>query len=198
MLQPNCMLFWPFKYCDNSRDPVGHFELCNMAREMLSKVPLALCCWNPICWDLLHSFGQVCFLLVCGSDTWRNYNVLVKWSIMALSLTLTTDCSLRHSRIANVMGPTWSPSGSCRPQMDPMLAQWTLLSGLSLITSYGPTWLSYVVLSNISLQKYDLVAVTVKHGPNTNFHLQRHYTQCCCYLNSLWIHIKRPYNLRHM
>ena len=27
------------------------------------------------------------------------------------------------------MGPTWGPPGSCRPQMGPMLAQWTLLSG---------------------------------------------------------------------
>ena len=25
------------------------------------------------------------------------------------------------------MGPTWGPPGSCRPQMDPMLAPWTLL-----------------------------------------------------------------------
>ena len=28
------------------------------------------------------------------------------------------------------MGPTWGPSGSCRPQMGPMLAPWTLLSGI--------------------------------------------------------------------
>ena len=28
------------------------------------------------------------------------------------------------------MGPTWGPPGSCRPQMGPMLASWTLLSGL--------------------------------------------------------------------
>ena len=27
------------------------------------------------------------------------------------------------------MGPTWGPSGSCRPQMGPMLAPWALLSG---------------------------------------------------------------------
>ena len=28
------------------------------------------------------------------------------------------------------MAPTWSPPGSCRPQMGPMLAPWTLLSGI--------------------------------------------------------------------
>ena len=32
-------------------------------------------------------------------------------------------------QIAKFMGPTWGPPGSCRPQVGPMLAQWTLLSG---------------------------------------------------------------------
>ena len=31
------------------------------------------------------------------------------------------------------MGPTWGPPGSCQPQMGPMLAQWTLLSGKSTL-----------------------------------------------------------------
>ena len=35
-----------------------------------------------------------------------------------------------NSKIAKFMGPTWGPPGSCRPQMGPMLAPWTLLSGL--------------------------------------------------------------------
>ena len=33
------------------------------------------------------------------------------------------------TQIAKFMGPTRGPPGSCRPQMDPMLAPWTLLSG---------------------------------------------------------------------
>ena len=37
-----------------------------------------------------------------------------------------------RSQIANFMGPTWSPPGSCRPQMGPMLTPWTLLSGVVL------------------------------------------------------------------
>ena len=36
-------------------------------------------------------------------------------------------------QITKFMGPTWGPPGSCRPQMGPMLAPWTLLSG----TRYG-------------------------------------------------------------
>ena len=35
----------------------------------------------------------------------------------------------REPQIARFMRPTWGPSGSCRPQMSPMLAPWILLSG---------------------------------------------------------------------
>ena len=34
-----------------------------------------------------------------------------------------------HTETAKFMGPTWGPSGSCRPQMGPMLVPQTLLSG---------------------------------------------------------------------
>ena len=34
------------------------------------------------------------------------------------------------SQIAKFMGPTWSPPGFCGSQMGPMLAPWTLLSGM--------------------------------------------------------------------
>ena len=34
--------------------------------------------------------------------------------------------------IARFMGPTWGPSAADRTQVDPMLAQWTLLSGTTL------------------------------------------------------------------
>ena len=36
------------------------------------------------------------------------------------------------------MGPTWVPPGSCRPQMGPMLAPWTLLSGMDHVELYDP------------------------------------------------------------
>ena len=38
-------------------------------------------------------------------------------------------CSSVATQIAKFMGPTWGPTGSCRTQMGPMLAPWTLLSG---------------------------------------------------------------------
>ena len=34
-----------------------------------------------------------------------------------------------QTQIARLMGPTWGPPGSCRPQMGPVLTPWTLLSG---------------------------------------------------------------------
>ena len=34
------------------------------------------------------------------------------------------------SQIIRFMWPTWGPPGSCRPQAGPMLAPWTLLSGI--------------------------------------------------------------------
>ena len=41
---------------------------------------------------------------------------------------------------ARFVGPTWGPSGSCRPQVGPMLAPWTLLSGKPLTNHY---WLAH-------------------------------------------------------
>ena len=38
--------------------------------------------------------------------------------------------SWETSQIAKFMEPTWGPSGSWRPKMSPMLAKWTLLSGI--------------------------------------------------------------------
>ena len=45
------------------------------------------------------------------------------------------------SQIAKLMGPTWGPPGSCRPQMGPILAPWTLLSGMFVVGS--PTHRGY-------------------------------------------------------
>ena len=46
-------------------------------------------------------------------------NILCIANVNAITIT----------QIAKFMGLTWDPSGSCRPQMGPMLAPWALLSG---------------------------------------------------------------------
>ena len=48
-----------------------------------------------------------------------------------------TNFTLFFTQIARFMGPTWGPPGSCRPQMGPMLAPWTLLSGQGYFTVTG-------------------------------------------------------------
>ena len=48
-------------------------------------------------------------------------SVLYLWSSM-----------VKQTQIAKFVGPTWGPPESCWPQMGPMLAPWTLLSGKSL------------------------------------------------------------------
>ena len=50
--------------------------------------------------------------------------------IMKVPIGMTESTTQQSTpQIAKFMGPTWSPSGSCRSQMGPMLAPWTLLSG---------------------------------------------------------------------
>ena len=48
--------------------------------------------------------------------------------VMASQTRLITGNEI--TQIGKFMGPTWDPSGSCRPQMGPTLAPGTLLSGL--------------------------------------------------------------------
>ena len=36
---------------------------------------------------------------------------------------------LNYTQMAKFIGPTWGPPGSCQPQMGPIMAPWTLLSG---------------------------------------------------------------------
>ena len=38
-----------------------------------------------------------------------------------------------RAETAKLLGPTWGPPGSCRPQMGPMLAPWTFLSGRKIL-----------------------------------------------------------------
>ena len=45
------------------------------------------------------------------------------------------------SQIARFMGPTWGPPGSCRPQMGPMLAPLTLLSGVPICNIESISWM---------------------------------------------------------
>ena len=52
----------------------------------------------------------------------------IKCCTVLLPYMLATHRVPSCAQIATFMGPTWGPPVSCRPQMGPMLAPWTLLS----------------------------------------------------------------------
>ena len=56
---------------------------------------------------------------------------ILSWRRKSIFFIINDTANSPH--IAKFMGPTWGPPGSCRPQMGPMLAPWTLLSGSSII-----------------------------------------------------------------
>ena len=51
-------------------------------------------------------------------------------------LTQVPGIMMNLSLIARFMGPTWGPSGADRTQVGPMLAPWTLLSGITCACSF--------------------------------------------------------------
>ena len=66
-------------------------------------------------WAIYFSPSYCCYCYNGNSYTWKD------------SLYIEKGPSV--TKIARVMGTTWGPPGSCRPQMGPMLAPCTLLSG---------------------------------------------------------------------
>ena len=60
------------------------------------------------------------------------------------SNTRKTPCC---TQIARFMGPTWGPPGYCRPQMGPMMAPWTLLSGYFLKKWMRVWWITSIKLT---------------------------------------------------
>ena len=75
-------------------------------------------------------------------------NVMTSWHGNIFHITVsfsgeTTGCYFFYndnSQIARFMGPTWGLSGSRRPLMGPMLAPWTLLSGLLCLERWSLWW----------------------------------------------------------
>ena len=56
------------------------------------------------------------------------------WPVTSYGLTIPDS---------KVLWPTWGPPGSCRPQMGPMLAQWTMLSGYYAPWVQTDIWMSW-------------------------------------------------------
>ena len=93
---------------------------------------------------------------------WPSANeITLKIKGKSIWITITSNTKARtmcifpgmYSQIAKFMGPTWGPPGSCRPQMGPMLAPWTLLPGLYCELDTCPQY-SLVLSHLVSHPKY--------------------------------------------
>ena len=66
-----------------------------------------------------------------------------KWTAMrcmnSIIHCLHTDAKYQYTQITKFLGPTWGPPRSRWPQMGPMLAPWTLLSGICIFIP-EPQW----------------------------------------------------------
>ena len=79
--------------------------------------------------DSFYCQCEINFLVFCA-----NMLRFLDWiprlnSLKLIGYTAHRGIPLAMTQITKFMGPTWGPPGSCRPQMGPMLAPWTLLSG---------------------------------------------------------------------
>ena len=83
--------------------------------------------FSPVTDDL-----KLSLLLVFDASEMLKPAVIVYTAKTAVDLKLIHSSGSSHStttQIAIFMWPKWGPPGSCRPQVGPMLAPWSLLSG---------------------------------------------------------------------
>ena len=80
---------------------------------------------------------------------------------------------------AKFMGPTWGPPGSCRPQMGPMLAPRTLLSGnSSVLVKYAYDRKFITMWYSIDTIMISFLSNITTHNKNSNFITARWQEQC--------------------
>ena len=90
----------------------------------------------------------ITFRLCAPNSRWMGQTRVASWGGYCLCYLLFQTAMF--SQVARFMWPTWAPPVSCRPQVGPMLAPWTLLSGLVLLLS---GCISYRVLRVALYQK---------------------------------------------
>ena len=78
--------------------------------------------------------GGICAdkkFIQCGSvSCYLAQPFVIKMHLSELTYSFT---SFKTAQIAKFMGPKWGPPGTWRPQIGPMLAPWTLLSGTIVV-----------------------------------------------------------------
>ena len=107
---------------------------------LLSDGPVAKVCTNlHFVWQTFPYF----YRNVTGVCSWGAQLIIIgqlfRWWLAVEQMTCKyliqyppRSSTTYGPQIARFMGPTWGQPGSCRPQMAPMLAPWTMLSTASM------------------------------------------------------------------
>ena len=110
---------------------VGHGDriecLGETFNQYFNRIPIILTGWGwkskHLCLKYLSWDGiSYCTLSKFGALIFQRRRIEA-WSIWTETMA---------SQIGKFMGSTWGPPGSCRSQIGPMLAPWTLLPGLQM------------------------------------------------------------------
>ena len=91
-----------------------------LSEPMTVRLPTLICVTRPQSFNVsIGSFNELNLYTLHFLDEYTNifafHTIFQHWD--------------GATQIARFMGTTWGPPGSCRPQIGPMLASWTLLSG---------------------------------------------------------------------
>ena len=119
------------------------YELVEFRRTLkLWKRPIRKCLKMPPCRSVLLLWPSLHEDIMGRARIW---GFVCQKQLSKQGQVITSN----STQIAKLMAPTWDPPGSCRPQMGPMLAPWTLLSGyMQDVISCPCPW--YLLLTNKS------------------------------------------------
>ena len=143
--------------------------------------------------DSFYCQCEINFLVFCA-----NMLRFLDWiprlnSLKLIGYTAHRGIPLAMTQITKFMGPTWGPPGSCRPQMGPMLAPWTLLSG----EVYCPACRTTLVATRFRVAVICPI-IQVPHCIRVFFyfvwfvfinHIFQFYNELCTYCNILDIYL---------
>ena len=120
---------------------INHFHNAINSQHIVSQNKSTLFCRHTIpVWKLsyfISNLNEIRCVNICGWFLQRNgnnlhcvsnYTFLNVYSILLFERWILLSLFWLPAQTAKFMGPIWGPPGSCRPQMGPMLAPWTLLS----------------------------------------------------------------------
>ena len=134
-----------------------------------------------------------------------NYGIITIGVIREVAMVWMHFIPYLRSQIARFLGATWGPPGSCRPQLGPILAPWTLLSGALSQNSHHivDDVFKYIFLNeNLRILEANLLEFVSKNPIDNTYVLANQVESH--YLNQWWHSlyrrtcVPRPLSLRQL